>query len=53
MPVLQELDLRENPLSDLTPLLDCPWLNRLILSPRHQPLAQQQLSQASFVIDYF
>ena len=52
MPALTELDLRENSLSDLTPLLECPWLTRLVLSPRHQKLAQEQLAQASFEIVY-
>lgn len=52
MPALTELDLRENSLSDLTPLLECPWLTRLVLSPRHQELAREQLARASFEIVY-
>lgn len=52
MPALTELDLRENTLTDLTPLLECPWLTRLVLSPRHQQLAQEQLAQAPFEIVY-
>lgn len=52
MPALTELDLRENSLTDLTPLLECPWLKRLVLSPRHQELAREQLAQASFEIVY-
>lgn len=52
MQALTDLDLRENPLTDLTPLLECPWLTLLILSPRHQPLAHEQLSQAPFEIVY-
>lgn len=52
MPALTELDLRENLLTDLTPLLECPWLTRLVLSPRHQQLAQEQLDQAPFEIVY-
>lgn len=51
-PVLTELDLRENPLKDLSSLLNCPWITRLTLSPRHQPLAQAQLAQATFDIVY-
>lgn len=53
MPALTSLDLRENSLTDLTPLLECPWLEQLILSPRHQKLAQEQLAQAEFAIEYF
>ena len=52
MPALVELDLRETPLSDLSPLLDCPWLERLVLNQRHQPLAREQLSRASFTVVY-
>lgn len=52
MQALTYLDLRENAITDLTPLLECPWLTQLILSPRHRPLAQEQLSQASFEIIY-
>lgn len=52
MPALTDLDLRDNTLSDLTPLLECPWLTRLILSPRHQGLAEEQLGQAQFEIVY-
>lgn len=52
MPALAELDLRENHLTDLTPLLECPWLTRLVLSPRHQELAREQLAQAPFEIVY-
>lgn len=51
-PAMTDLDLRENPLTDLTPLLDCPWLTLLTLSKRHQPLVQEQLSYASFQIQY-
>ena len=50
LPVLAEVILKDNPLTDLTPLLDCPWLERLILSARHQSLAQEQLEQAPFEI---
>lgn len=52
MPALTDLDLRENPLTDLTPLLECPWLTLLILSPRHEDLAREQLAQAPFEILY-
>ena len=52
MPAMLELDLRELPLEDLSPLLDCPWLTRLILSSRHQSLAESQLAQASFQVVY-
>ncbi len=52
MPALTELDLRENFLTDLTPLLECPWLTRLVLSPRHQELAREQLAQAPFEVIY-
>lgn len=52
MPALTELDLRDNTLTDLTPLLKCPWLTRLILSPRHQGLAEEQLGRAQFEIVY-
>lgn len=52
IPALTDLDLRNNTLSDLTPLLECPWLTLLILSPRHQSLAQKQLAQAPFKIIY-
>lgn len=52
MPALTELDLRENALTDLTSLLECPWLTRLVLSPRHQQLAREQLAQAPFEIVY-
>ena len=50
MPVLETLDLRGDPLTDLTPLLECRGLNRLILSPLHQSLAREQLEQALFEI---
>ena len=50
LPVLTDVILKDNPLADLTPLLDCPWLERLILSTRHQSLAQEQLEQAHFEI---
>ena len=50
IPALTELDLRDNHLTDLTPLLDCPWLTRLVLSSRHQGLAREQLAQAPFEI---
>lgn len=52
IPALTELDLRDNHLTDLTPLLDCPWLTRLVLSSRHQGLAREQLAQAPFEIVY-
>ena len=52
MPAMTDVDLRNNPLTDLTPLLDCPWLTLLTLSPRHQPLVQEQLTQAPFQIQY-
>ena len=52
MPAMTDVDLRNDPLTDLTPLLDCPWLKLLILSPQHQPLAQKQLEQAPFEITY-
>lgn len=51
-PAMTDLDLREDPLTDLTPLLECPWLTLLTLSQQHQPLAQEQLSSASFHIQY-
>ena len=50
LPVLAEVILKDNPITDLTPLLDCPWLERLILSQQHQSLAQDQLEQAPFEI---
>lgn len=52
MPAVTDVDLRNDPLVDLTPLLDCPWLIRLILSQRHQFLAEEQLEQATFEIQY-
>ena len=52
MPVITDVDLRNDPLADLTPLLDCPWLSLLTLSKQHQPLAQEQLTQAPFQIQY-
>lgn len=52
LPALTDVDLRDNPLMDLTPLLDCPWLTLLTLSKQHQPLVQEQLSHASFTIQY-
>lgn len=52
MPVMTDVDLRNDPLTDLTPLLDCPWLTLLTLSPQHQPLVQEQLTQAPFQIQY-
>lgn len=52
MPVMTDVDLRNDPLTDLTPLLECPWLSLLTLSPRHQSLAQAQLAQAPFQIQY-
>ena len=52
MPTMTDVDLRNNPLTDLTPLLDCPWLTLLTLSKQHQPLVQDQLSQAAFQIQY-
>jgi serine/threonine protein kinase len=52
MPTMTDVDLRNNPLTDLTPLLDCPWLALLTLSNQHQPLVQEQLSQAEFQIQY-
>lgn len=52
MPAMTDVDLRNNPLTDLTPLLDCPWLSLLTLSNQHQPLVQDQLSQAAFQIQY-
>ena len=53
MQAMTVLDLRENPLTDLTPLLECPWLEQLVLSPRHQDLAREQLSGAAFSLEYF
>ena len=53
MQAMTILDLRENPLKDLTPLLECPWLEQLVLSPHHRDLAQEQLEGASFSIEYF
>ena len=50
LPVLAEVILKDNPITDLTPLLDCPWLERLILSQQHQSLTQDQLEQAPFEI---
>ena len=67
MQALTDLDLRNNTLSDLTPLLENTDDNVFIilsdnevdidrilaaLSPRHQPLAHEQLSQAPFEIVY-
>lgn len=52
LPVVTDVDLRENPIADLAPLQDCPWLSLLILSRYHQPLVQEQLSNASFEIQY-
>ena len=52
MPVMTDVDLRNDPLTDLTPLLECPWLSLLTLSPQHQSLAQAQLAQAPFQIQY-
>ena len=52
MPALTDVDLRNDPLTDLTPLLDCPWLVLLTLSSQHQPLVQEQLSEAAFQIQY-
>lgn len=52
MPAMTEADLRNDPLTDLTPLLDCPWLTLLTLSKQHQPLAEKQLNQAPFRIQY-
>ena len=52
MLTMTDVDLRNNPLTDLTPLLDCPLLNLLILSKQHQPLVQEQLPQATFQIQY-
>lgn len=52
MPAITDVDLRNNPLTDLAPLLDCPWLTLLTLSKQHQPLVQDQLSRASFFIQY-
>lgn len=52
MPALTDVDLRNDPLTDLTPLLDCPWLALLTLSNQHQPLVQEQLSEAAFQIQY-
>lgn len=52
LPVMTDVDLREDPVTDLTPLLDCPWLSLLILSRQQKPLVQEQLSQASFEIQY-
>ena len=43
IPALTELDLRDNHLTDLTPLLDCPWLTRLVLSSRHQMCIRDSL----------
>lgn len=47
---MTELILKDNPLADLTPLLDCLWLERLILSRQHLSLAREQLEQAPFEI---
>ena len=52
LPALRRLDLRGNSITDLTPLLDCPWLIELGLSQQHQPLVQAQLGQAQFSIWY-
>ena len=52
MPAMTDVDLRNDPIMDLTPLLDCPWLRLLILSPQHQPLAREQLEQATFEISF-
>lgn len=52
LPAMTDVDLREDPLTDLTPLLDCPWPSLLTLSKQHQPLAQEQLPDASFQIQY-
>ena len=52
MPAMTDVDLRNDPLTDLTPLLDCPWLTLLTLSNQRQSLVQEQLSQATFQIQY-
>ena len=52
MPAMTDVDLRNDPLTDLTPLLDCSGLRLLTLSPQHQTLAQEQLLQAPFQIQY-
>lgn len=53
MQAMTILDLRSNPLADLTPLLECHWLERLTLSPRHRELAREQLAGAAFSLEYF
>lgn len=52
LPAMTDVDLREDPLTDLSPLLDCPWLSLLTLSKWHQSLAEEQLSSASFKIQF-
>lgn len=52
LPAMTDVDLREDPLADLTPLLDCPWLSLLTLSKWHQSLAEEQLSNGSFKIQF-
>ncbi len=52
LPAMTDVDLREDPLTDLTPLLDCPWLSLLTLSKWHQSLAEEQLSDGSFRIQF-
>lgn len=53
MQAMTVLELRSDPLADLTPLLECPWLERLTLSPRHQELVREQLTGAAFSVEYF
>ena len=52
LPAMTDVDLRSNPITDLTPLLDCSGLTLLILSKQHHPLVQEQLSHALFSIQY-
>lgn len=52
LPAITDVALRDNALTDLSPLSDCPWLSLVTLSRQHQMLAEKQLPDASFTIQY-
>jgi len=49
---LINISLEGNPVSDLTPLLNLPNLGTLYLSSDQRSLAEKQLSDAQFTIEY-
>lgn len=53
VPTLVSLDLRDTPVTDLSPLLDCKLLQVVVLDKTQQRQAERQLRGASFELKIY